>query len=68
MSSLYKEKIIIALQKLSAFMMKPDSDFKLVIDSANHSNAWFTTQEIEKALISLSKMLNDKNLKTEQND
>lgn len=62
MSSLYKEKIIIALQKLSAFMMKPDSDFKLVIDSANHSNAWFTTQEIEKALISLSKMLNDKDL------
>ena len=42
MSSLDKEKIKIALQKLSEFMAKPSDEFTDVINSSCHSNGWFT--------------------------
>ncbi|MES2419434.1 MAG: acyl-CoA reductase [Bacteroidota bacterium] len=62
MSSLTKGKLIIALQKLSELMLNPNDEFKTAIQSAPHSNAWFTPEEIKKALSSLSKMLNKTDL------
>jgi hypothetical protein len=43
-------------------MGNPSADFKLTMESAKHSNAWFTTNEVENALKSLSMMLNDNDL------
>jgi hypothetical protein len=62
MSSLTKERLIIALQKLSEFMAKPSQEFNTTIESAQHSNAWFTPEEVKKALSALSKMLNQTDL------
>jgi hypothetical protein len=62
MSSLYKENIIIALQKLSKFMAGPNLAFTKVIEDTNHTNGWFTVSEVNKALLSLSEMLNKSDL------
>ncbi len=64
MSSLTKGRLIIALQKLSEFMANPSDAFKNVAQSAQHHNAWFTEAEVNKALLSLSKMLNTQDLDT----
>lgn len=57
-----KEKIITALEKLGEFMVNPDSSFSQVIYAANQNNAWFTSEEVQKALKSLSAMLNPTDL------
>ncbi len=62
MSSLTKERLIVGLQKLSNFMANPDPAFDQIINATNHNNAWFTPEEIRKALSSLSKMLNTNDL------
>lgn len=62
MSSLTKGRLIIALQKLSEFMANPSDEFKNIAESTQHHNAWFTTTEVNKALASLSKMLNKQDL------
>ncbi|MBB2144256.1 acyl-CoA reductase [Pedobacter sp. LMG 31464] len=62
MSSLTKGKLIIALKKLSEFMAKPSPEFNAIVEYACHSNAWFTPEEVEKALTSLSNMLNNDDL------
>jgi hypothetical protein len=62
MSSLTKEGLIVALQKLSKFMASPSQQFNNTIESAQHSNAWFTSEEVRKALDSLSSMLSHKDL------
>ncbi|TCC92079.1 acyl-CoA reductase [Pedobacter frigiditerrae] len=62
MSSLTKGNLIIALQKLSEFMANPSNEFNDVMESASHHNAWFTFEEVKKAMISLSKMLNNDDL------
>jgi hypothetical protein len=64
MSSLTKGRLIIALQKLSEFMANPSDEFKNVAQSTQHHNAWFTITEVNKALLSLSKMLNIQDLET----
>lgn len=64
MSSLTKGRLIIALQKLSEFMANPSDEFKNVAQSTQHHNAWFTVTEVNKALLSLSKMLNIQDLET----
>ena len=64
MSSLTKGRLIIALQKLSEFMANPSNEFKNVAQSTQHHNAWFTEAEVNKALLSLSKMLNIQDLET----
>ena len=61
-SSLTKEKIIIALEKLSHFMVNPTDDFNQIMHAARNSNGWFTIEEVEKSLTSLSKMLNKHDL------
>lgn len=62
MSSLTKGKLIIALKKLSEFMVNTSSEFNAIVQSVSHSNAWFTPEEVKKALKSLSNMLNDHDL------
>lgn len=61
-SSLTKEKIIISLEKLSHFMVNPTDDFNHIMHAARNSNGWFTIEEVEKSLASLSKMLNKQDL------
>jgi hypothetical protein len=62
MSSLTKERLFIGLKKLSEFMANPSPEFNITIESAQHSNAWFTPEEIKKALDGLSQMLNENDL------
>jgi hypothetical protein len=62
MSSLYKENINIALQKLGKFMANPNLAFTKIIEAASYTNGWFTVSEVNKALLSLSAMLNEKDL------
>jgi len=64
MPILNSEKLIIALKKLSDFMIEPSEAFKNLILSASNSNAWFTAEEVERALNSLHKMLNQQDLET----
>lgn len=64
MPILTAEELIIAFRKLSDFLVNPDPDFKNLILSAQNSNAWFTVDEVEKALNALHKMLNEQDLKT----
>ncbi|TKB99331.1 acyl-CoA reductase [Pedobacter cryotolerans] len=60
--SLTKEKIIISLIKLSGFMSNPSEDFVAMMHAAKNSNGWFTIDEVERAISSLAKMLNKKDL------
>lgn len=64
MPILNSEKLIIALKKLSDFMIEPSEAFKNLISSASNSNAWFTEDEVKRALNSLHKMLNQQDLET----
>ncbi|TKC08775.1 acyl-CoA reductase [Pedobacter frigoris] len=62
MPILNTEKLIIAFKKLGDFMANPDEAFKNLIFSAKNSNAWFTVEEVEKALYSFSSMLSEQDL------
>ena len=62
MSSLDKGKIKIALQKLCEFMANPSDKFTEVMNSSCHSNGWFTIEEVQRSVTSLSKMLNSSDL------
>jgi hypothetical protein len=62
MSFLTAEKIIIAFKKLSMFLQQPDEHFRNLIFGAPNRNAWFTTQEVERALASLHLMLQEGDL------
>jgi len=61
-SSLTKEKIINALEKLSEFMANPSDDFKTIMQIAKNSNGWFTIDEVERSVTSLAKMINRQDL------
>ena len=63
MPILTADKLIIAFKKLGEFMINPDQDFKDLMHSAQNSNAWFTPEQVEKALYSLHTMLNEADLK-----
>jgi hypothetical protein len=62
MPTLTADKLIIAFHKLSEFIADPTEDFKNLVHSAKNSNAWFTEEEVLKALSSLHKMLNKEDL------
>ena len=62
MLSLTKDQIIIALQKLSDFMINPNDEFNAIMNSASNSNGWFTIEEVKRSMISLAKMLNKTDL------
>ena len=52
-----------AFVKLGEFLQDDSSDvFKTIVDEANHSNGWFTPENIKNALQALSKNLTEKKL------
>ena len=59
MPFLSAEKIITAFQKLSAFMAEPDAEFSSLMERSSNYNAWFTSEEVQRAVASLSNMLNN---------
>lgn len=63
MSSLNKDQLIIALEKLSDFMANPNDEFNSAINSARNGNGWFTVEEVKRSMLSLAKMLNKDDLK-----
>jgi len=62
MPILTAEKLIIAFRKLSDFLDQPDMEFNHIIASAPNHNAWFTEEEVKKALSALREMLDHKAL------
>ncbi|MCD0488515.1 acyl-CoA reductase [Pedobacter sp. MC2016-14] len=62
MPLLTNEKLIIAFHKLSAFMASPSPEFSYLMESASNSNAWFTLEEVKRAVNSLHEMLNTADL------
>lgn len=62
MPVLTAEKLIIALKKLSSFIADPDQEFKSALATAGGSNAWFTAEEVNRALNALHNMLNGDDL------
>ena len=64
MPILSPEKLIIAFNKLSNYLADPDLAFKNLILSAQNTNAWFTPDEVQRALKALHQMLNGEDLKT----
>jgi hypothetical protein len=64
MSILSPEKLIIAFNKLSAFLASPDAEFKQLMESGSNSNAWFTLEEVTRSVNSLHFMLNPQDIDT----
>ena len=62
MSSLTHKMLINALKKLGELMCNPTHDFTTITATAQHHNAWFTPDEVNKSLNSLGKMLNETDL------
>jgi hypothetical protein len=62
MPFLSAEKIIIAFNRLGAFMAEPGADFSTLMERSNNYNAWFTPEEVKRAVLSLSNMLNNTDL------
>jgi hypothetical protein len=62
MPFLSAEKLIIAFTKLGAVMAAPDPAFNAVIEGSSNHNAWFTPEEVKRAVVSLSNMLNNNDL------
>lgn len=56
------EKLIIAFTKLGAFMAAPDAAFSALMEGSSNHNAWFTQEEVQRAVTSLSNMLNNNDL------
>ena len=59
MSALTQEKVIIAFKKLSKKLSNPTDILGNAFYSAESSNAWFTSENIKKSILSFSEMLND---------
>lgn len=62
MPTLTADKLIIAFHKLSEFISGPAEEFRNLISSARNNNAWFTEEEVQKALASLQAMLRKEDL------
>ena len=56
------EKLIIAFNKLSAFLASPGPEFRDLMASAPNHNAWFTPAEVERSITALHEMLNPADL------
>ncbi|MES2827870.1 MAG: acyl-CoA reductase [Bacteroidota bacterium] len=57
MPILNAETLIIAFEKLGDFIANPDEKFDSLLQSSRNNNAWFTEEEVKKALNSLHLML-----------
>ena len=51
-----------AFKNLGYYLQAPDEHLKTLINNAHYSNAWFTPEEIRKAIKGISYMLNEKDL------
>ncbi len=58
------EQLIIAFNKLSSFISKPHNELDELLIMVRNNNAWFTEEEVKKALKALGEMLNSEDLKT----
>lgn len=62
MSSLQKERLIFAFKQLGELMANPDAQLRSIMAMATNNNAWFTEEEVNKALKGLASMLTEKDL------
>ncbi len=58
MSNFSKEKRITAVNKLGDFLLNPNEALQNLIQSARNKNAWFTDDEVNKAIKANAQMLN----------
>lgn len=63
MPILNAEKLIIAFNKLSGYLVNPDEALNNLIASAQNNNAWFSADEVQRSLNAFHKMLNSNDLK-----
>nr|WP_294893937.1 acyl-CoA reductase [uncultured Pedobacter sp.] len=62
MSIFSKEKRIAAIKYLGDYLLNSDDELQNLIESAKHKNAWFTTDEVQKAVLANGRMLNEDDL------
>jgi hypothetical protein len=62
MSIFSKEKRITAISRLGSYLLNADDELQSLIENAKHKNAWFTTDEVRKAVLANGKMLNEEDL------
>jgi len=62
MSALTQEKVIIAFKKLGKNLTNPTDILENAFHGAESSNAWFTTENIKKSILSFSEMLNEEDI------
>lgn len=62
MSSLHQEQLIIAFKQLGKLLSSPNQELEAIVYAAGHANAWFTPEEVDKALSALGDMLNENDL------
>lgn len=64
MSKYNIDKIINTFSELGDLLSHPDAELSNIINNQMHYNAWFTPDSVEKAVISIGKMLNRADLTT----
>ncbi|MGN6178588.1 MAG: acyl-CoA reductase, partial [Mucilaginibacter sp.] len=64
MSKYNIDKIINTFSELGNLLSHPDTELSNIINNQMHYNAWFTPDSVEKAVISIGKMLNRTDLTT----
>jgi hypothetical protein len=64
MSKLNKNYLIDVFSTLGEKLSYPDEQLSLIINDEYHYNAWFTPQNVEQAVKSIGKMLNNEDLTT----
>jgi len=55
---------IVAFSKLGSLMANPDNELNEIISNELHYNAWFTPENVKKAVTSIGHMLNSADLET----
>jgi len=64
MSKYHIDKIINTFSALGDILSHPDAELSNIINNQSHYNAWFTPENVEKAVKSIGKMLNRADLAT----
>src|ERR1700756_1628795 len=62
MSKYHINKIIKTFSALGDILSSPDEELSNIISNQLHYNAWFTPENVEKAVVSIGKMLNPTDL------
>lgn len=64
MSNFSKERRIAALSELGVYMLNKDEELQQLVEDAKNKNAWFTVDEVRKAVLANGQMLTKENLTT----